>query len=331
MKSSTKVERRAAGKDRAVALFGPTAVGKTGLTEELFSRGYEIINADSIQVYRGLSIASAKPDEALRRKIRHHLVDIRDPWEEYTSGEFCRDTDSLIREINERGNIPLITGGTAYYFKMLLYGRGTTPAADDEIRKKVQNLLSEKGGDWLYGELGRVDHVSWERISRNDIYRITRALEVYYQTGRPLSSFPVGTTLRDDVDFTVIGLERDRAELTRRIDERVEIMFGEGAVEEMRTLLENGAVKSWPSMEAIGYREWFDALESGEYSVRGIKESIKRNSVKYAKRQMTFFRSFESVNWFNPSDTSGIRNLLESRGLVGNVQNVDERVVRERG
>jgi tRNA dimethylallyltransferase len=322
MKSSTKVERRAESKDRAVVLFGPTAVGKTGLTEELFSRGYEIINADSIQVYRGLSIASAKPDEALRRKIRHHLVDIRDPWEEYTSGEFCHDTDSLIREINDRGSIPLITGGTAYYFKMLLYGRGTTPQADDEIRGKVQNLLSEKGGDWLYGELGRVDPVSKERINRNDIYRITRALEVYYQTGRPLSSFPVGTTLRDDVDFTVIGLERDKEELKQRIDERVEIMFREGAVDEMRSLLENGAQKSWPSMEAIGYREWFDALESGEYSLRGVRECIKRNSVKYAKRQMTFFRSFESVNWFNPSDTAGIRRLLESRGLVGNVENV---------
>ena len=321
MKSSTKVERRAESKDRAVVLFGPTAVGKTGLTEELFSSGYEIVNADSIQVYRGLSIASAKPDEALRRRIRHHLVDIRDPWEEYTSGEFCRDADSLIREINGRGHIPLVTGGTAYFFKMFLFGRGTTPAADMKIREKVRLLLEERGPQWLYDELGRVDSVSMERISRNDIYRITRALEVYYQTGRPLSSFSVGTKLRNDVDFTVIGLERDRDELKQRIHERVEIMFREGAVDEMRELLSLGAERSWPAMEAIGYREWFDALESGEYSLSGIKDAIKHNSVRYAKRQMTFFRSFEGVHWFNASDTAGIRGLLCDRALIGNVEN----------
>ena len=318
----TKAERRTINKDKAVVLFGPTAVGKTALTESLFSKGFEIINADSIQVYRGLSIASAKPDEELRKKIRHHLVDIRDPREEYTSGDFCVDADTLIREINSRGNIPLITGGTAYYFKMLCYGRSLSPKCDPAVREKVKRLLEANGPDWIRTELERVDSVSASKIHREDIYRITRALEVYYQTGRPLSSFPLSDTLRSDVDFILIGLERDRAELIERIRERVDIMFSTGAVEEMKMLLSSGAGKDWPSMEAIGYREWFDALESGEYSLEGVKDAIKHNSIKYAKRQMTFFRSFPDAVWFHPDDTESIRRYLVSRG-IGNVENVE--------
>ncbi len=300
-------------RNKAVVLFGPTAVGKTGLTEELFKEGYEIINADSIQVYRGLSIASAKPDESLRKRIRHHLVDIRYPWEEYTSGDFCGEADLLINEINERGNIPLITGGTAYYFKMLCYKRSSTPKADPAVREKVNKLLLSNGVDYIINELEKCDPVSSSRINRSDVYRLTRALEVYYQTGRALSTFTLSDELRDDVDFILIGLERDTGELRRRIEERVDIMFSSGAVDEMRSLLEAGARKDWPAMEAIGYREWFDALESGEVSIRGIRDEIKHNSIKYAKRQMTFFKSFNGVKWFHPGDREGINDYLSLR------------------
>lgn len=303
--------------NKAVVLFGPTAVGKTALTEELFSSGYEIINCDSIQVYRGLDIASAKPDEELVGRIPHHLVNIKDPWEEYTSGDFCSDADRLIEEINERGKIPLLTGGTAYFFKMLLYKRNPTPKADDGVREYVKTLLKEKGSGYLYAELEKVDPLSASRIHREDTYRITRALEVYYQTGCPLSSFTLSDTLRSDIDFIIIGLEREREELKRRIHERVDIMFESGAVDEMRRLISSGAEKSWPAMTAIGYKEWFSALETGEYSIRGIKEEIEKNSIKYAKRQMTFFKSFKDVAWFHPQDTNGIRALLSSR--LGNV------------
>ncbi len=294
-------------------LFGPTAVGKTGLTKELFSTGYEIINADSIQVYKGLDIASAKPDKELLSSIPHHLVDISEPYEEFSVGDFCALADPLIKEINGRGNIPLITGGTAYYFKMLCYKRNPTPKSDPQVRKKVNDLLEEKGLDEVRNELGRVDEVSFSRIYKEDVYRITRALEVYYQTGRPLSSFELSNKLRNDVDFILIGLERDKGELETRIDMRVEEMFSLGAAGEMKRLIENGAKKSWPAMEAIGYREWFDAMETGEYSVRGVKESIKRNSIKYAKRQMTFFRSFKDTLWFHPEDRDGIKEVIESR------------------
>ena len=300
-------------KNKAVVLFGPTAVGKTKLTEELFSTGYEIINADSIQVYKDLDIASAKPDKELQNRIKHYLVDIREPWEKYTSGDFVNDTNYLINDINSRSLTPLITGGTAYYFKMLCYGSALTPKSDSTIREKVSALLKDNGEDWIREELKRVDSVSSSRINKNDIYRITRALEVYYQTGKPLSSFPLANTLRDDVDFILIGLKRDKKELEERINKRVDIMFENGAIEEMRTLLNRGANSSWPSMEAIGYKEWLERINSGEYSINLVKNDIKHNSIKYAKRQMTFFSSFAEAKWFHPEDMSGIKNYLESR------------------
>ncbi len=205
---------------------------------------------------------------------------------------------------------------------MLCYGRSQAPKCDMAVREKVRSLLEEKGPDWLRVELERVDSVSASRIYREDIYRITRALEVYYQTGRPLSSFPLSDTLRSDVDFILIGLEREKSELIERINRRVDIMFSSGAVEEMKALIAAGARKDWPSMEAIGYREWFDALESGEFSLSLIKDAIRRNSIKYAKRQMTFFRSFPDAVWFHPDDTESIRRYLVSRG-IGNMENVE--------
>ena len=302
--------QRKTNKDRAVVLFGPTAVGKTGLTEELFSSGYEIINADSVQVYKYLDIASAKPEKELMEKIPHHLVDIRFPWEQYTSGDFCNDAESLIKEINERGKIPLITGGTAYYFKELLYGPSTTPVSNPMTREEIQREIDEIGLDKAYEKLCSLDPVAAEKINRNDRYRISRALEVIKDSNRPLSSFSVSDSVRDDIDFVIIGLKRDKSILDERIKQRVDIMFDMGAIEEMKKLLSMGASLSWPGMQGIGYREWFDALESGECSVSTIKDMIVRSSIKYAKRQMTFFSSFKETKWFSPLEIEEIKNYL---------------------
>ena len=291
-------------------VFGPTAVGKTALTEELFSSGFEIINADSVQVYKYLDIASAKPEKELMEKIPHHLVDIRFPWEQYTSGDFCNDAESLIKEINERGKIPLITGGTAYYFKELLYGPSTTPVSNPMTREEIQREIDEIGLDKAYEKLCSLDPVAAEKINRNDRYRISRALEVIKDSNRPLSSFSVSDSVRDDIDFVIIGLKRDKSILDERIKQRVDIMFDMGAIEEMKKLLSMGASLSWPGMQGIGYREWFDALESGECSVSTIKDMIVRSSIKYAKRQMTFFSSFKETKWFSPLEIEEIKNYL---------------------
>ena len=308
--------RRKTSENRAVVLFGPTAVGKTALTEELFSKGFEIINADSVQVYRFLDIASAKPEKELVEKIPHHLVDIRFPWEQYNSGDFCKDAERLIKEINERGNIPLITGGTAYYFKQLLYGPSLTPESNPKTREEIQRTIDDIGLDKAYEMLMSLDMEAAKKIDKNDRYRISRALEVIKDTGRPLSSFPVSDTLREDIDFVIIGLKREKKELEERIRKRVDIMFDSGAVREMKALLSMGADLSWPGMQGIGYREWFNAMESGEVNISIIKDMIIRSSIKYAKRQMTFFSSFSDTLWFSPNDTKEIKGYLEERNII---------------
>ena len=299
-----------------MVLFGPTAVGKTALTEELFSKGFEIINADSVQVYRYLDIASAKPEKELVEKIPHHLVDIRFPWEQYNSGDFCKDAERLIKEINERGNIPLITGGTAYYFKQLLYGPSSTPESNPKTREEIQRTIDDIGLDKAYEMLMSLDMEAAKKIDKNDRYRISRALEVIKDTGRPLSSFPVSDTLREDIDFVIIGLKREKKELEERIRKRVDIMFDSGAVREMKALLSMGADLSWPGMQGIGYREWFNAIESGEVNISIIKDMIIRSSIKYAKRQMTFFSSFSDTAWFSPNDIEKIKGYLEERNII---------------
>ena len=299
-----------------MVLFGPTAVGKTALTEELFSKGFEIINADSVQVYKYLDIASAKPEKELVEKIPHHLVDIRFPWEQYNSGDFCKDAERLIKEINERGNIPLITGGTAYYFKQLLYGPSSTPESNPKTREEIQRTIDDIGLDKAYEMLMSLDMEAAKKIDKNDRYRISRALEVIKDTGRPLSSFPVSDTLREDIDFVIIGLKREKKELEDRIRKRVDIMFDSGAVREMKALLSMGADPSWPGMQGIGYREWFNAMESGEVNISIIKDMIIRSSIKYAKRQMTFFSSFSDTLWFSPNDIEKIKGYLEERNII---------------
>ena len=299
-----------------MVLFGPTAVGKTALTEELFSKGFEIINADSVQVYRYLDIASAKPEKELVEKIPHHLVDIRFPWEQYNSGDFCKDAERLIKEINERGNIPLITGGTAYYFKQLLYGPSSTPESNPKTREEIQRTIDDIGLDKAYEMLMSLDMEAAKKIDKNDRYRISRALEVIKDTGRPLSSFPISDTLREDIDFVIIGLKREKKELEERIRKRVDIMFDSGAVREMKALLSMGADPSWPGMQGIGYREWFNAMESGEVNISIIKDMIIRSSIKYAKRQMTFFSSFSDTLWFSPNDIEKIKGYLEERNII---------------
>ena len=308
--------RRKTSENRAVVLFGPTAVGKTALTEELFSKGFEIINADSVQVYIYLDIASAKPEKELMEKIPHHLVDIRFPWEQYNSGDFCKDAERLIKEINERGNIPLITGGTAYYFKQLLYGPSSTPESNPKTREEIQRTIDDIGLDKAYEMLMSLDMEAAKKIDKNDRYRISRALEVIKDTGRPLSSFPVSDTLREDIDFVIIGLKREKKELEERIRKRVDIMFDSGAVREMKALLSMGADPSWPGMQGIGYREWFNAMESGEVNISIIKDMIIRSSIKYAKRQMTFFSSFSDTLWFSPNDIEKIKGYLEERNII---------------
>ncbi|MCR5732870.1 MAG: tRNA (adenosine(37)-N6)-dimethylallyltransferase MiaA [Sphaerochaetaceae bacterium] len=308
----TSTTRKKKINNKIIFLFGPTASGKTALTLSHFASGFQIINADSVQVYRHLDIASAKPSIELQKKIKHHLVDILDPWQQFTVSDFITLGDEACERIWNDGDIPLVTGGTAFYFKHFLYGLSDAPKSTPEVREMVQKMLDEEGREALHRKLLEVDEKSGKRININDTYRLTRALEVYYQTGKPLSYFELPSMPRNGLEPLIIGLERDKSELDKRIALRVDEMFDMGVLEEMRTLIRMGATPSWPGMCGIGYSEFFTLMDSGEFTVKRVKELIIRNSRKYAKRQMTFFKSFKDVLWIHPEDTSSLDRALES-------------------
>ncbi len=309
MRSNTPKTKRQ-NSNKVIFLFGPTAVGKTDLITDYFSKDYEVVNADSMQVYRYLDIGSAKPSSELMEKIPHYLVNILDPWEQFTVGRFISEGDKACKEIWAKGKIPVLTGGTAYYFKHFLYGLSELPASDDKIRAKVADEIEKNGKEWAYSKVREIDPVSGDRINQNDVYRLSRVLEVYEQTGKPLSSFEVPTTPRNGIDPLIIGLIRDKEELNERIALRVDIMLRDGLFDEMRTLFSMGADRSWPGMQGIGYKEFLDAKESGECDLDTIRDAIIKNSRKYAKRQITFFKSFANVNWINPTDTKALEELI---------------------
>jgi tRNA dimethylallyltransferase len=313
-------------KQPVLVLFGPTASGKTALLEELFgsagSTPAEIISADSMQVYRGMDIGTAKPSAEERAKIPHHLIDIRNPDEQFNAGEFTHLAEEACAAAFGRGALPVVSGGTGFYLKNLALGLSETPPVDEEIRRLLKNELAAKGASSLMEELAGVDPVSANRIHINDEYRLLRALEVYRLTGRPLSSFAspwnkaAGCSERP-FRFLLVGLRRSREELYRRINERTAAMFRAGLADEVKRLFEAGYTPSNPGLRAIGYREFFVG-EPGPWRLSedfaGVEALVAQNSRRYAKRQITFFASLPAVNWVDcgKDDAAKISKILES-------------------
>jgi tRNA dimethylallyltransferase len=294
-----------------VCLFGPTAVGKTDLLEELFSDSGEIISADSMQVYRQLDVGSAKPDPEYLRRMPHHLIDILDYKEQFNTGDFVRLAEDCIHNIHNRGKLSVISGGTAFYFRNFLFGLPEIPPVAPELRKMLNARLDQEGPGQMYKELTLVDPKTAERLDPADRARIVRALEVTMGTGKPLSFYKTGTSPRDNLNCLLIGLERPRPELYDRINLRVDIMFDQGLYQEIKNLIAQGANESDPGMKGIGYSEFFPFLKEGCITLGDVKSRIKQDSRRYAKRQMTFFRSLPGVNWFHPENTEGLRKLIE--------------------
>jgi len=301
---------------KAVCLFGPTAVGKTNLLLSLKPEVFEVINADSLQVYKFLDVGTAKPSREEQKKITHHGYDILEPHQEYSVGRFLKTTENLIQQVLKRGKIPVISGGTAFYFKNLIEGPSEAPPVTPAIRNKVESLAAKEGMDSLYSTLSEVDPLSQQRIPPGDSYRIKRALEVYFQTGHPLSSFQSRPTEGNKGDYLLIGLQRPREELYHRIDQRVDKMIELGLLHEIKSILARGYKLDCPAFKGIGYKEVIQWYNSGCGSLKTLKDKIKQNSRHYAKRQITFFSSFEQVHWFNPEDTEEIKSLIMSRYLL---------------
>jgi tRNA dimethylallyltransferase len=296
-----------------IVIFGPTAVGKTVFIERLASHlgNIEIINADSLQVYRYLDIGTAKPSEKLRALVPHHLIDIVEPTFQFNAGQFVRRAEELVPEIRHRGGRPLLCGGTAYYLRSFIMGLPDSPPGDADIRGQLRKELEQKGREALLDELEGVDPQTRVRVQERDTYRIIRALEVYRCSGRPLSSFTNPTEPRKDYTFLLVGLRRERSELYARIEQRVEEMFRSGLVGEIHSLLARGLDFEDPGMRGIGYREFFE-LRKGCATVNGVKELIKRNTRRYAKRQITFFKSLPQVHWHDPRAVDSIAAQVQS-------------------
>ena len=320
-------------KKKVFILFGPTASGKTAIIENLMDFSIEVISADSMQVYRGMDIGTAKPSLEERTVIPHHLIDIRNPDEKFNAGEFVRLAEEACLEADGRGALPLVSGGTGFYLSNLVFGLSEAPPSDENLREKLKHELAERGASFLMEELSSVDPISAGRIHIKDEYRLLRALEVYRLSGRPLSSFssPWNAGQKDNskdriierpFHFFIVGLKRKREELYRRINERTAAMFRAGLPEEVRRLFKAGYTPSDPALRAIGYREFFieqtdkdaNGLKTWRLSddMKGVEALIAQNSRRYAKRQMTFFASLPDVKWIECDDEKESIRLIRT-------------------
>jgi tRNA dimethylallyltransferase len=294
-----------ARKITVLILFGPTASGKTDFLQQQFCREGEItaevISADSMQVYQGMDIGTAKPSPELQAKLPHHLIDIRKPSEQFNAGDFVRLADEAAADIHSRGRLPVVAGGTAFYLSNFIYGMSEAPPSNRQVQEALREELAEKGPVLMLEELRQGDPVSAERIKANDTYRLLRAIEVLRSSGRPLSSYHwfgeagAGLKMREQYDFDIQTIERPRDEVYRRINERCRQMFQAGLEAEVNELFEKGYTPDDPGMKAIGYREFFEKVD-GQWTMRkdidAVEALIAQHSRQYAKRQIVWFNRF---------------------------------------
>lgn len=294
-----------------VILTGPTAVGKTALSIQ-FAKAVqgEIISADSMQVYRGMDIGSAKIKKEEMDGVLHHLLDILEPNEPFNVMCFQKLAKQAIAEIYDRGHIPILTGGTGFYIQSVLYDIAFTEEADTSIRAKLEQEAIEKGAEYLHEKLALVDPVTAENIHANNIKRVIRALEFYQLNGYPLSQH--NETERQKTSpylFRYYVLNEPRELLYERIEQRVDQMLNEGLVAEVEALKRNGCTRDMISMQGLGYKEILDYL-SGVCTLEEAIDTIKKETRHFAKRQLTWFRREKEVTWVEKSDFENPQALL---------------------
>ncbi|MCQ2982284.1 MAG: tRNA (adenosine(37)-N6)-dimethylallyltransferase MiaA [Treponemataceae bacterium] len=311
----------AAGNIPVLVIFAPTATGKTDLVYRLFARDSdsplagraEIISADSMQVYKGMDIGTAKPDASFLSKLPHRMIDLCTPDVQFGSGEFNALADRYCREIIAEGKLPVICGGTAFYIKNFVYGLPDTPEADEETRNLVAHRMETEGAEVLWNELKERDPESAAKIHIHDEYRIRRALEVCISTGKKRSDFGQQDTPRSGYACTVLSLERPREELYQRIDMRVDMMMAAGLPEEFDRLAAAGYTKDDPGMQAIGYREFFMVPEeNGQRNLEAVARMIKHDTHRYAKRQETFIKTMACARGIAADDRDAVWTALQT-------------------
>lgn len=290
-------------------LAGPTAVGKSAVALELAARlGGEIVSVDSMQVYRGLNLGTAKPNEAERARVPHHLIDVADLTEAFDAATFCRLAKSAVEQITSRGRVPIFCGGTGLYFKAWLQGLGEAPPGDAKVRAELEALSLEV----LLVELEQRDPVTFARIDRQNPRRVVRALEVIRLTGRPFSGQRAEWNAERETGSAekIICLTRAPADLRARIDARVDEMFRLGLVAETRELLKLGLAQNRTAMQAIGYRQVVEHLR-GERDLAGTIEWVKIRTRQFAKRQLTWFRGQLATVWVEVGARESVASVAD--------------------
>lgn len=299
---------------RMAAIVGPTASGKSAFALRLASEFHgQIVSADSMQVYRRMDIGTAKPSPQERRGVPHHMIDILEPDQEYSAALFREQAEPIINRLHREGVPIFIAGGTGFYLKVLTHGLFHGPGADPQFRRELRERAAREGPGFLYQELLSLDPEAASRIERKDLFRIVRALEVYRQAGKPISRLQEEHGFREKPHKILkIGLFWNREDLCRRIDERVDRMIASGWVEEVRSLLEEGYSRELKSMKSIGYRHLAAYLD-GETGIEEAISLVKRDTRRFAKRQMTWFRADAEIQWIFPEEDCfpAIREKIE--------------------
>ena len=281
--------------NRVIVICGATASGKSDLAIKLAQElNTEIISADSLAIYKKLDIGTAKPSEEERKLVKHHLIDCVDEKSTFSVDDYENMAMPILKSLLNQGKIPIICGGTGFYINSLIYdlSYGNT-GADEKIREKYKEIVALKGNEYLYSLLKSRDYESSLKISPNDVKRVIRALEIYDITGKKKSE--ISDDKKPRFSFIAFMPEWNREELYSRINLRVDLMIEKGLIEEVKGLISGGLTKENQCMQGIGYKETYDAIISGDYS--NLAETIKQNTRRYAKRQITFFKKFENLNY----------------------------------
>jgi len=287
-----------------LTIAGPTAVGKTdfslSVAEELNA---EVVSADSRQVYEELTIGTAKPSPQALDRVPHHFIGERTLQEPFSAGTYAEEANQRIRDILDRNRSPLVVGGATLYLHALQYGLADVPDVDDEVREWLEKRLEEEGPEALFDELQEVDPTQAKKSDPTKTQRVIRALEVYHGTGKPLTYYHENQP-EPPFSFTTIVLNRDRDELYERIDTRVDQMLEAGLLDEVRKIMDiDGVQLDEPPLSTIGYREPIQHLR-GEIDYAEMVRLVKRNTRRYAKRQLTWFRRYDEYTWMDAAETT---------------------------
>ena len=300
-------------KERVIVICGPTASGKTKLGIELANKiDGEIVSCDSMQIYKDMTIGTAKPTEEERKLAPHHLVDFVSPDERYSVAEYKKDAEAVMAEILKRGKKPIIVGGTGLYVNSLIYGiEYPEIEVDLEYRQELENRVLTEGLDVLYNEAKKIDEEALNKISPNDKKRILRILEIYHSTGKTKTKLEIESRKNGPkYDYKIFVLNMDREILYDRINKRVDIMINQGLIEEVKYVISK--YKNFPTaMQGLGYKEVAEYLEN-KISKEEMIEKIKQETRRYAKRQITWFKSYENAIWLDALNQNNVDIILKN-------------------